>query len=93
MLNVDVAGIDLGNTANKLQRLQQTQFIENRVQEEDVGVVGANQVPEIQEKPLMGDVEATKIVMQDCIQMLNNCYEKVSLDEGEDSDVEDEAIR
>lgn len=94
MLSVDVAAVSLDNVGNKLQRLQQTQFIENRVQDED-GMMESHR-SDTKEKPaaLLNDVEATKIVMNDSLAMLGKCYEKISLeDEEDDSDNEDDSFR
>lgn len=93
MSSVDVASVDLDNAANRLQRLQQTQFIENRVQEEDVTMTETN-FSDGKEKPaLLSDVEATKIVMNDSLAMLDKCYKKISVeDEEDDSDLEDECL-
>lgn len=101
MLSVDVAAVDLDNAANRLQRLQQTQFIENRVQDEDVTMTETNSCDDgrvkegSEEKLLLSDVEATKIVMNDSLAMLGKCYKKISLadEEDEDSDIEDESLR
>lgn len=95
MLGVDVASVDLDNAANRLQRLQQTQFIENRVQEEDVTVTHPEIDKKIVNEKSLTDVEATKIVMNDSLKMLNKCYKKLSLEdeEDEDSDSEDQCLR
>lgn len=95
MLSVDVAAVNLDNVGNKLQRLQQTQFIENRVQDEDVSMMeGQPRDTKQQSVELLSDVEATKIVMNDSLAMLGKCYEKISLEEDDDdSDNEDDSLR
>uniref|UniRef100_A0A336LLF4 CSON001343 protein n=1 Tax=Culicoides sonorensis TaxID=179676 RepID=A0A336LLF4_CULSO len=95
MLEVDVASVGLDNAANRLQQLQQTQFIENRVQDEDI-IVSDLKLTNVIDKndTLLSDVEATKIVMNDSLKTLAKCFEKIPIeDEDDQSDNEEEGVK
>lgn len=86
---VDGAAIGLGNVTNKLNQLQQNQFVESRVQEEveeDIATVS-----KVESAPT--EVEATKKLLDESVKMLGKCYEKVPLDQDEESDAEDDKLR
>lgn len=88
---VDGTFVELGNVASKLNHLQQNKFVENRVVED---IEPEKKVEtKVEQHTKVSDVEATKKLLDESVRMLNKCYEKVSLDEDDESDTEDDKLR
>lgn len=90
LLKLDETNISLGNTTNKLLALQHSQFVENRVYEEDETIANIEEVPNVvKTKPSeLTSMESIQLAIDNGIKMMHNCYEKVSLDLDDDSDNE-----
>lgn len=93
--SVDKSSVELGNVASKLNQLQQNQFVENRVLEEndDDDAISTQVEDSSKSTNKTTDIEATKKLLDESVRMLNKCYEKVSLDEDDESDTEDDKLR
>lgn len=48
---------------------------------------------DVAETKTVGDVEATKKLLDESVRMLNKCYQKVTLDHDDESDTEDDKLR
>lgn len=84
MLSVQETKIHLNNTHNKLHALQNLQFVENRVYDEDETISNLSEVPQMadenQRKSAIDSAEAIKIAIRQGLQVLDTFYEKVTLD-------------
>lgn len=90
MSDLDRAKVALGNTTNRLMSLQHTQFVENRVYDDDDEVVASNSAqltaaPTEEKKSL---VEALQHVLDCGTKVMNKYYERVSFELSDDSDDE-----
>lgn len=88
--DLDRAKVALGNTTNRLMSLQHTQFVENRVYDDDDEVVASNSAqltaaPTEEKKNL---VEALQHVLDCGTKVMNKYYERVSFELSDDSDDE-----
>lgn len=92
-IDLDRVSIDLGNATNKLLFISNSKFVENRVQEEDETAVQPKSTVDEAPKP-MDMMEAMKIAAQNSVEMMNKCYEQVSLlDSGDEDESDDEDNR
>ncbi|XP_059620286.1 WASH complex subunit 2-like [Phlebotomus argentipes] len=93
-LSADQVNVELGNTTNRLLALQHSQFVENRVQEDDeasgTAQNGTDKAPETRQ---MSPMSTLKSVLADSVACLNDCYEKIQVELDEDSEEEDEPGR
>lgn len=90
MCDLDSAKVVLGNTTNKLMSLQHTQFVENRVYDDDDEIVGnvPNYIlaaPNSEKKTL---VEALQNVLDNGMKVMDKYYERVTFELSDDSDDE-----
>lgn len=89
-LDLDRAQVALGNTTNRLMSLQHTQFVENRVYDDDETLANSSNVPEISqptaEKPNL--VDALQYALNSGVKMMDKYYEKVTFELSDDSDDE-----
>lgn len=93
-LDLDRAQVALGNTTNRLMSLQHTQFVENRVYDDDETLANSSNVPEssqpMAEKPNL--IDALQYALNSGVKMMDKYYEKVTFELSDDSDDEvDEA--
>lgn len=96
-LDLDRAQVALGNTTNRLMSLQNSQFVENRVYDDEETLTSStSNVDKIQstaEKPSL--VDALQYALNSGVKMMDKYYEKVSFvlsDDSEDDEV-DEAVQ
>lgn len=89
LLRADETRIRLGNTTNTLESLQNSQFVENRVYEEDETVANQPTSSDAIKKSPMTPMEAIQTAIDNSLNMMSACYEKVSM-EIDDSDNEEE---
>lgn len=89
MLDLSNTSVGLSNVTNKLLALQNSQFIENRVQEDDEYVVDNNEnrteVDATPKEPAFS--ETLQTTFQSGIKMMNKYYDKVTF-QFDDSDDE-----
>lgn len=90
-LSGEEVNVQLGNVANRLLALQHTQFVENRVQEdEDVPGTTEKKTERGPEPRQLSPMSSIKSVLADSVACLNKCYEKIHVQLDEDSDDDDE---
>lgn len=88
LLTSDETNIKLSNINNKLSALQNSQFVENRVYEEDETISNVAEVPCVpDQKPSIGLVEAVNAIVENGRKVLDNMYDTVTI-ELDDSDDE-----
>lgn len=87
-LNLDRAQVALGNTTNRLMSLQNSQFVENRVYDDDETVANATNAPDISksamEKPNL--IDALQYALDSGVKMMEKYYEKVTFELSDDSE-------
>lgn len=89
ILEVDSSNVELANTANKLLALQNSQYVENRVYEDDetTAIDTTVATEKKNEQQAVSAKELISAIRVNTKRMIDNCYEKVILDL---SDSEDE---
>lgn len=87
-LDLDKAQVALGNTTNRLMSLQHSQFVENRVYDDDETFASAANIPDISqstaEKPNL--VDALQYALSSGVKMMDKYYEKVTFELSDDSE-------
>ncbi|XP_037923820.1 WASH complex subunit 2 isoform X2 [Hermetia illucens] len=94
-LDVDWTNVALGNVTNQLAALQHSQFVENRVYEDDETIANESEVPvsdESEAKTKNDPIETLTKLLHKSMSVLERHYEKVSIDI-EDSDEEDDSAK
>ncbi|XP_055379383.1 WASH complex subunit 2 [Condylostylus longicornis] len=89
-INLEKSCIAFENASNKLSALSKTQFVESRVFDDDE--TKPKQVSIENEMKVYNPNETLKIILDNNLKMLENCYEKVLLNL-DDSDEEDEQAK
>lgn len=88
LLNADETNVKLSNINNKLSALQNSQFVENRVYEEDETISNVAEVPCVPaQKPPTAAVDAVNAIVDSGLKVLQKMYDKVTI-ELDDSDDE-----
>lgn len=90
MCDLDRTKVVLGNTTNKLMSLQHTQFVENRVYDDDDEIVGnvPVELPSTANEEKITLVEALQSVLDSGMKVMDKYYERVSFELSDDSDDE-----
>lgn len=86
-LDLDRAQVALGNTTNRLMSLQHSQFVENRVYDDEETLPNATSTvnsTSTVEKPNL--VDALQYALNSGIKMLDKYYEKVTFEMSDDSE-------
>uniref|UniRef100_A0A1B0CYN3 FAM21/CAPZIP domain-containing protein n=1 Tax=Phlebotomus papatasi TaxID=29031 RepID=A0A1B0CYN3_PHLPP len=90
-LSGEEVNVQLGNVTNRLLALQHTQFVENRVQEdEDVPGTTEKKTERDPEPRQLSPMSSIKSILAESVACLNKCYEKIEVQLDEDSDDDDE---
>lgn len=87
-LDLDKAQVALGNTTNRLMSLQHSQFVENRVYDDDETFASTANISDISqpttEKPNL--VDALQYALSSGVKMMDKYYEKVTFELSDDSE-------
>lgn len=88
-LDLDRAHVALGNTTNRLMSLQHSQFVENRVYEDDEMLANTSSdtnrsYSSVEKAPSLTD--ALKYALNNGVDIMDKYYEKITLDLSDDSE-------
>ena len=91
LLEIDKTNIRVENATNKILCLKNVQFMEARVKDEVETSTSSKKIIASQDatKENGSMLDAIQIAVGNGLKMMENCYEKVVLDIGDDSDDEE----
>ena len=93
-LDLDATQVALGNTTNKLLALQHSQFVESRVYDDDETIANVQHVPTGDttngSKAKETTIEALEFALKSGLNMMEKCFDKVTLDLDDSDDDDDE---
>ena len=90
-LSVDDVNVMLGNSTNSFLTMHQHKFVENRVEEDDQYNDGP--VEETPKSKKLSHSEIFQLTIENSIEMMTKCYERVTVQLDSDSDDDDEVCR